>query len=142
MSTLESAQIRTQPNRGIRFKRESLIGRIWENKQSYMFIGPFMITFLLFIVFPIVVAIGLSFFKFNALSAPVFVGWHNFLSIITQDRIFLQYAVPNTFKFAIIVGPIGYMMSFFLAWLIHQMPKSIRDYFTLAIYAPSFAGVI
>ncbi|WP_274362146.1 carbohydrate ABC transporter permease [Paenibacillus thermotolerans] len=121
-------------------KRPGLAARIWENRLSYLFIAPFLITFLLFILIPVLVAIGLSFFSFNAISPPKFLGWDNFLAIMTQDRIFLQNAIPNTFKFAIIVGPGGYMLSFALAWLIHQLPRSIRDYFTLAIYAPSLAS--
>jgi multiple sugar transport system permease protein len=113
---------------------------IWKHRISYLFIAPFMSAFLLFIFIPVTVAIGLSFFSFDAISRPRFVGWDNFLAIWTQDRIFLQYAIPNTFKFAVIVGPAGYMLSFFLAWLIQQLPKSIRDYFTLALYAPSLAS--
>lgn len=129
-----------QPTVRTRVAQPGLLSRIWANRISYIFIGPFIITFILFIVVPIVVAIGLSFFSFNAISMPKFIGWDNFLAILSQDRIFLQYAIPNTFKFALIVGPGGYMMSFFLAWLINQLPKGVRDWFTLAIYAPSLAS--
>lgn len=52
----------------------------------------------------------------------------------------MKYALPNTLKFAFFVGPIGYMLTFFVAWLIYQMPKSIRDLVSLAFYAPSMAG--
>lgn len=121
--------------KGISFMRS-----IWRYRISYLFIAPFMLTFLLFIFIPVVVAIVLSFFSFDAISGPRWIGWDNFLAIWTQDRIFLQFAIPNTFKFAVIVGPGGYMLSFFLAWLIHQLPKAIRDYFTLALYAPSLAA--
>lgn len=125
---------------GIRKKKGSLLHKLWEHRISYLFIAPFLLSFLLFILIPVLVAIGLSFFSYNAISTPKFIGWDNFLAILTKDRIFLQYAVPNTFKFAIIVGPGGYMLSFFLAWLIFQLPKAIRDFFTLALYAPSLAG--
>jgi multiple sugar transport system permease protein len=113
---------------------------VWQNRISYMFIAPFMITFSLFIFIPVVVAIVLSFFSFNGIAFPEFLGWDNFLAIFTQDRIFLQYALPNTIKFALIVGPGGYILSFVLAWLIHQIPKGLQDWFTLAIYSPSLAG--
>lgn len=113
---------------------------LWQARNSYFLIAPFMILFVLFIVAPIVIAIGYSFFSFNAISPPRFLGWDNFLAIIAQDRIFLQYAIPNTFKFAIIVGPIGYILSFLLAWSIHQVSKKIRDYITLAIYIPSLSS--
>lgn len=117
-----------------------MLHKVWDNRISYLFIAPFLISFLLFIVIPVGAAVVLSFFSFNGISRPEFVGWQNFLSIINNDRIFLQYAIPNTFKFAIIVGPLGYAASFLLAWLIHQLPKATRDFYTLAIYAPSIAG--
>jgi len=107
---------------------------------SYLFIAPFLVCFLLFILLPIGVAIGMSFFQYNAISPPQFIGWKNFLDILARDRIFLQFAIPNTLKFAIVVGPGGYALSFFLAWVIHQLPGRIRDYFTLAIYAPSLVS--
>lgn len=132
-----SRQLVEKPKAG---RALSLLRSIWRYRVSYLFMAPFMITFLLFIFIPVVVAIVLSFFSFDAISSPRLVGWDNFLAIWTQDRIFLQYAVPNTFKFAVIVGPGGYILSFCLAWLIHQLPKMIRDYFTLALYAPSLAA--
>ncbi|RED89043.1 MULTISPECIES: carbohydrate ABC transporter permease [Cohnella] len=122
--------------------RQAILATLWKQRVSYLFIAPFMICFTVFIVIPIVLANGLAFFSFDAISRPTFLGWDNFLAILTQDRIFLQNAIPNTFKFAIIVGPLGYALSFLLAWLIHQLPKRIRDLFTIAIYTPSLsAGV-
>jgi multiple sugar transport system permease protein len=113
-----------------------------EHVMAYIFVAPFMLTFLIFIIIPILSALALSFFSFNGFSLPEFIGWQNFLSILTQDTIFFKNAVPNTIKFALIVGPGGYLLSFILAWLIHQLPKSIRDYFALALYTPSiFQGV-
>lgn len=120
----------------------SLFVKMWDNRLSYLFIAPFLISFLLFIVIPVAGAIGLSFFSYNGISSPKFIGWQSFLSIINNDRIFLQYAIPNTFKFAIIVGPLGYAASFLLAWMIHQLPKKLRDVYTLAIYTPSIAGAV
>jgi len=99
-----------------------------------------MLLFALFIFVPVVVAVGLSLFTYDAISAPRFIGLDNFVSLLTRDWIFLQYALPNTFLFALIVGPGGYMLSFVLAWTINQLPASIRDYFALAMYAPSLAA--
>jgi multiple sugar transport system permease protein len=110
---------------------------IWSYRMSYLFIAPFMICFLLFIVIPVLAAIGLSFTYFNAIQAPRFIGWANFQNLISQDLLFLKYALPNTFKFAIIVGPGGYAAAFLLAWLISQLPNGWRKWFALAMYTPS-----
>jgi len=139
MSVSQIASAR-QPGASSSARKDSLARRMWKGRQGYFFIAPFMVTFLIFVVLPIFVALGLSFYSFNGISQPRFIGWDNYLAILTQDITFLQHALPNTFKFALFVGPIGYLMTFFLAWLINELPKSIRDIFTLALYAPSLAA--
>lgn len=117
--------------------------RIHKFKQywlSYFFVAPFYITFLLFIVIPTAAAIALSFTYFNAVESPRYVGWLNYKNLLTQDLVFWKYAIPNTFKFAVIVGPCGYAASFILAWLISQVPSKLRVFYTLAIYSPSMTS--
>jgi len=112
----------------------------WRDRMSYLFLAPFLLVFCSFILVPVFMAVGLSVTSFNGFAFPKFVGVDNFISLVTQDLVFMKYTLPNTFKFALIVGPGGYVLSFLFAWLIHQLPKGIRDYFTLAFYAPSMAG--
>ncbi|GBF75701.1 ABC transporter permease [Paenibacillus sp. 598K] len=112
------------------------------NWLSYVFVAPFSIVFLFFIFVPTLAAIGLSFTSFNAIEPPRFVGLRNYINLLTQDTTFWMYAIPNTFKFALIVGPFGYLCSFALAWLITQLPSKTRVWYTLAMYTPSLtAGV-
>lgn len=118
-------------------KLRQLLSDIWAYRLSYLFIAPFMLCFLAFIVIPVLAAVGLSFTYFNAIEPPRFIGWTNFQYLISQDLTFLKYALPNTFKFAIIVGPGGYIAAFLLAWLITQLPASARKWFALAMYTPS-----
>lgn len=109
---------------------------------SYLFISPFFLLFLLFIALPTLAAIMLSFTSFNAIEPPKFIGLLNYQALFTQDLVFWQYALPNTFLFAVIVGPVGYVLSFALAWLIAQLPQRVRAVYTLAIYAPSMTAGI
>jgi multiple sugar transport system permease protein len=106
----------------------------------YLFLAPFLICFLLFIVVPVVMAGTLGFTSYDGFGSLHFIGIDNYISLFTQDIIFLTKAIPNTFLFALIVGPGGYILAFLFAWLIHQLPIRIRDYYTLAFYAPSMAG--
>nr|WP_240343059.1 sugar ABC transporter permease [Paenibacillus sp. ALJ109b] len=106
----------------------------------YLFLAPFLICFLVFIVIPVVMAATLSFTSYDGFGSLNFIGFDNFIALFTQDIIFLTKALPNTFLFALIVGPGGYILSFFFAWLIHQLPLRVRDYYTLVFYAPSMAG--
>lgn len=104
---------------------------------SYAFMAPFLLCFAAFILVPVIAALLLSFTYYNAMEAPRFIGWENFQNLLSRDLVFLQYAIPNTFKFALIVGPGGYMAAFLLAWLISQLPKSVRTIYALAFYLPS-----
>lgn len=123
-------------------KTKRLLAEIWHYRLSYLFIAPFLICFITFIVLPVAAAIFLSFTYFNAIEAPRFIGWENFRNLISQDLVFLQYALPNTFKFAVIVGPGGYIAAFLLAWLISQLPGKSRTVFALSMYMPSMmAGI-
>jgi len=114
-----------------------LLAEIWAYRISYAFIAPFLLCFTAFIAIPVAAAIGLSFTYFNAIEPPRFIGWQNFQYLISQDLLFLKHALPNTFKFALIVGPGGYAASFLLAWLIVQLPAKTRKWFALAMYTPS-----
>lgn len=108
--------------------------------SAYLFLGPYLILFFLFIVLPVIIAIILSFTNFNSIQFPKFIGLKNYVDLITQDGEFMQYVLPNTIKFALIVGPVGYMMAFVLAWMLAQIPKVPRTVLALILYSPSMTG--
>ena len=108
-----------------------------KKSTPYLFLAPYLILFLIFIIIPTVMAIGLSFTNYNAVQTPQFVGLTNYINLFTQDTIFLQYVLPNTILFAVIVGPVGYLLAFFLAWSLCQLPRLPRTILALIIYSPS-----
>ncbi|WP_245996156.1 carbohydrate ABC transporter permease [Paenibacillus taihuensis] len=110
------------------------------SRTAYLFLAPFMICFIVFIVVPVFTAALLSFTSFNSIQPPKFVGLLNFKIMLTRDSVLMKYVIPNTFKFAVFVGPIGYAMQFLLAWLISQLPKRLKKVYVMAIYTPSIAG--
>ncbi len=98
------------------------------------FIVPYWTLFFLFVVVPVLAAIFLSFTNFNA---PQFIGITNYIELITLDTVFMQYVLSNTIRFALIVGPIGYLLSFFLAWMLAQIPSKSRTVLAIIFYSPS-----
>lgn len=105
-----------------------------------LFLMPYASLFFVFIVVPVLLAAGLSFSDYNAVEFPSFVGLRNYVNLITQDEVFMQYVLPNTLIFAVIVGPGGYCLAFLLAWLLSQLPKWIRTIIALLIYSPSMTA--
>lgn len=108
-----------------------------EGKWILAFLGPYAVVFTIFIIVPIIMAVLLSFTNFNTIQFPDFVGLKNYISLFTYDDVFMQYVLPNTIKFALIVGPLGYALSFFLAWMLAQIPRAPRTILALIIYSPS-----
>ncbi len=112
------------------------------NKNHWIMLAPYLILFTIFIALPVAVAIGLSFTYFNAVQPPQWVNIQNYITLLTRDEIFMQKVLPNTIKFALIVGPGGYILAFILAWLVAQLTPIPRTIFALLIYSPSLtAGV-
>lgn len=101
------------------------------------FLVPYWSLFFLFVVIPVLGAVFLSFTYFNAIQTPEFIGIRNYIELITMDTVFMQYVLSNTLKFAIIVGPIGYFLSFILAWMLAQIPKLPRTILAIILYSPS-----
>ena len=56
-----------------------------------------------------------------------------------SDKIFI-IALKNTMILAIITGPVGFILSFVLAWLINEIPVKLRGLVTFFIYAPSLSA--
>ncbi len=124
-------------------KKRNAIGRREHNNRSgYFFAAPYALIFLVFILVPVALAIVLSFTNFNAIQWPSWVGFLNYITLLTSDEVFMQYVLPNTVLYAVIVGIGGYILSFLLAWLLCNLTKGVRTVLALILYSPSMtAGV-
>jgi multiple sugar transport system permease protein len=107
------------------------------NKHGYVFVFPYAALFVVFILAPVVMAVVLSFTSFNAIETPTFVGFLNYINLITSDDTFMKYVLPNTVKYALVVGVGGYVLAFLLAWALANLPKVPRTVFALILYSPS-----
>lgn len=111
-----------------------------EDGKAYLLLLPYIILFSTFILVPVVIAMVLSFTYFDVINKPTFTGLLNYITLFTQDEVFLKYVLPNTFLYALIVGPGGYVISFLLAWMLAQIQAVPRTILALCIYTPSMLG--
>lgn len=121
-------------------KKNSIAKRESGNKRAWLFLLPYLLLFVTFIIAPMLMAILLSFTNFDTISFPDFVGFMNYINLITQDEIFMQYVLPNTVIYVIIVGIGGYMLSFLLAWVLAQLSNVPRTILALIFYSPSMTS--
>ncbi|MFA5466920.1 MAG: hypothetical protein WC251_03625, partial [Candidatus Izemoplasmatales bacterium] len=113
------------------------------DNRAYFFVGPYLTVFFVFLVLLIIISIVLSFTYFDTINFPTWVGFKNYVTMFTQDADFMQYALPTTIKYALIIGPVGYIISFFMAWLLAQLTHKVRTVIAIILYSPSLtSGVL
>ena len=120
-------------------KMQRLRREIWRNRQNYVLLLPFFLGFFAFTVLPVGLSMLISLTDFNMLQVPHFVGMKNYLRLFLEDDIFL-IALKNTIVFSCITGPVSYMMCFVFAWIINELPRTIRSVLTTILYVPSMCG--
>jgi len=121
-------------------KSSSLWNEIKKNRASYAMLAPFMLFFIVFTVVPVLMSLPMGFTDFNMVQRPKFVGLSNYSTLFLSDKIFLR-SIRVTLVFALLTGPVSYVLCFLLAWLINELPAKLKTVFTLVFYAPSLANV-
>lgn len=123
--------------------KRSRVGQLWldikKHNISFLFLAPFLILFTTFTIIPVAISFVQSFMYYNIVEKPRWIGWSNFKLLFVDDEVFLK-AIANTLKFALVTGPIGYILAFLLAWLISQIPVKYRFFYTLCFYTPAITS--
>ena len=112
---------------------------ISENAAFWLLLSPFLVFFFLFTVLPVLSSIVLSFFSYDMISLPKWSFLTNYLRMFTGDEVFPK-AILNTLKFAVVTGPLSYLLAFLLAWLINEFPPAVRTVLAFIFYAPALTG--
>ena len=110
-------------------------------KAGYALMAPFLIIFFTFTVLPVFISIVLSFTHYNVLQAPEFISFENYRKLLVDDEVF-SIAVKNTLIFALVTGPIGYVLSFFASWAINDFNRYIKGILTFIFYIPTISGTV
>lgn len=134
------ASLKVNTNKTNKKNQKSLIHG--DGFRTFLLLLPYGLLFLTFIAIPVAMAIGLSFTYFDVINKPKFLGLLNYVTLLTQDEVFLKNVLPNTIKYALLVGPGGYILSFLLAWMLAQIQPIPRTVLALAIYTPSMVGSV
>lgn len=104
-----------------------------------LMLAPFIILFFAFTVLPIITSFILSFFDYDVMRGASWTGVDNYLYMFLEDDIF-PIAVKNTLLFALITGPIGFFLSFLLAWFVNEFGPRTRSILSFLFYSPALMG--
>lgn len=105
----------------------------------YLFITPWIIGFVLFIVGPIIASLGLSFTDYDIMLPPALVGLGNYQEIFVDPLFYTS--LYNTFYIVILAVPLSMMAAFGLAMLLNQKVGMMAGYRT-AYFIPSIVPAV
>jgi multiple sugar transport system permease protein len=106
---------------------------------GYIFISPFILGVLIWVLIPALTAIWLVFQDWNLISPAKYVGLDNILRL-GKDKLFWQ-ALKVTTIYTLASVPLGLLLSFCLALLINQKVRGIALFRTI-YYLPSIMPAV
>jgi len=106
---------------------------------AYLLIGPAMLATIAFLLVPMVLSAYWSLTDYNGLTAPTFVGLHNYVSLFRDPR-FLQ-ALGNTVVFVLLGMTLGPALGLCAALLLNEHIKG-RAFFRTAIFLPVTTSLV
>lgn len=105
----------------------------------YVMMAPFTILFTVLTILPIVSSVVLSFFSFDLVGKLKFIGFDNYFRMFLDDEVF-PITVKNTLLFSVVTGPLGFLLSFVLAWFVNEFGPRLRTVLSFLFYAPALVG--
>lgn len=100
-----------------------------------LYIAPWLIGFLIFIVYPFVWSIQLSFMEWKGIGTPKYIGLENYVNLFTDDEPFL-ISIRNTLVYTAIHVPGVMILAFLVALLLNENARFMPLFRTL-FYLPS-----
>lgn len=107
-----------------------------ETKAGYLFISPWILGFLIFVLGPMLASFVFAFLQYDVLNEARYVGLANFADIFGADRAINLTSLRNVGYLAIIGIPLGLSSGLAVALLLNQAVRGL-NYYRTAFYLPS-----
>ena len=115
---------------------------IQENVAAYLFLLPFLLFFVMFVLYPMFMCVRTSFF--DATSGmdreDIFIGFENYRQLL-QDEVF-WVALKNTMIIVVVSVPVTCAFSLWVASVIAKMPVAATSAFRCIFYLPVVTGSV
>ena len=111
-----------------------------EALAGYLYIMPWLAGFLLFTAIPILASFYLAFTSYRGYGRPEWIGFENFIFMLTQDDLFWKSA-QVTLTYVIGFLPLGLILGFSIALLMNQNVRGITVFRTVYYLPAILTGV-
>ena len=121
-------------------KRKRTLGQWLDspNVSGYVFVGPFIIGFLAFMMVPMLLSFAFSFTRYNILQSPTFIGLENYITMFTDDPKFWK-VFGVTMYYVVFSVPLRLIMALIVAMLLVKSTK-LSGFYRAVYYLPSIIG--
>ena len=113
---------------------------IHESVTSYLFLLPFMLFFVGFVLYPMFMCVYTSFFDATMGREDIFVGFDNYVKL-SSDPVFWK-GLWNTLIIVLVSVPVTCIFSLWVASAISKMPVAATSAFRCIFYLPVVTGSV
>ena len=106
---------------------------------GYLFVAPFILGVLLWVVYPAAMAAWLTFQSWNLITPAKYVGFQNFKTMVEDPLFWISLRV--TFVYTIFSVPSGLLIAFLMALLINTKVRGLALFRTI-YYLPSIVPAV
>jgi multiple sugar transport system permease protein len=115
-------------------RRHAPNGRLGRNAKAFAFLAPALVVLGLFVVWPMISALRLSFTDASGFGREEFIGLENYAAVFTDPDVFS--AVTNTVLYTALFTPTAVIAALALALLLNSPHMPFRSFFRTALFVP------
>lgn len=108
---------------------------------AYLMILPAFAILVIFVLYPLIMAVTKSFTNWNFYGETKFIGLENYKQVVRN--IYFQKSIVNSLKFVAILVPSQIILAFFFAHAVKNLTGKFASFVKVSIYVPTvIAGVV
>ena len=108
--------------------------------EPYLFVLPFVISFVLFFMIPSVYSFVLSFYKYNGYSNAAFVGFKNYIRILGYWHFWESFANTLIFYLGHIIP--AFVIPFLLALALSSQKTKFKGLYQTLVFLPNIVSLV
>ncbi|MBQ2960936.1 MAG: sugar ABC transporter permease, partial [Oscillospiraceae bacterium] len=111
-----------------------------ETVTSYLFLAPFLLFFVMFVLYPMFMCVYTSFFDATMGREDIFIGFENYKTLFNDEVFWI--ALRNTLVIVVVSVPVTCAFSLWVASAISKMPMVATSLFRCIVYLPVVTGSV
>ena len=127
-------------NKAIKASKKQHKLTMQQNIASYLFMAPFLIFFVMFVIYPMFMCVFTSLFDATMGRDDIFIGFENYKTLFNDEVFWI--ALKNTLVIVFVSVPVTCAFSLWVASVISKLPVTATSIFRCVFYLPVVTGSV